>query len=171
MLIFLFGADICKVVFLVTIIICNSISITISFLFLFFQSFIGVVASCQGVIPFPSFPKLPFLILLVFLILLILLQKLHCIGMDRLCFFGLESFRAGRILGGCFLALHFQNSAVGKAVTLGAQISESRTMMLDFRLALAFVLTALCTISLKFMDSWSFCFISTLMEGLRFSWK
>ena len=41
------------------------------------------------------------------------------------------------------------------------------TMMLDFRPALAFVLTVFYTISSKLMDSQSCCFILTLIESLR----
>ena len=44
-------------------------------------------------------------------------------------------------------------------------------MALDHRLALAFMLTALCTISSKSMASRSCCSISTLMEGLKPSRK
>ena len=54
---------------------------------------------------------------------------------------------------------------------LGQRISESRTMVLDLRPALAYALTAFYTISSKFMDFRSCCSILTLMEGLRPSRK
>ena len=53
----------------------------------------------------------------------------------------------------------------------GQRISESRTMMVDLRPALAFALTALYTISLKFTNSRSCCSISNLIKGLKLSWK
>ena len=54
---------------------------------------------------------------------------------------------------------------------MGQRASNSRTMVLDLKPALAFALTAFCTISSKFVDSRSYCSISTLMEGLRPSQK
>ena len=54
---------------------------------------------------------------------------------------------------------------------LGQLASDFQTMMLDFRPAMTSTFTAFCTISLKFVDSPSCCFISTLMEGLRSFWK
>ena len=51
---------------------------------------------------------------------------------------------------------------------LGQRASNSRTMVLDLRPALASALTTFCTISSKSMDSRSCYSISTLIEGLRF---
>ena len=51
------------------------------------------------------------------------------------------------------------------------QISEFRTILLDLRPALASALTILCIISSKFMDSLSYCSISTLIKGLSLSQK
>ena len=51
------------------------------------------------------------------------------------------------------------------------RIFESWIMVLDLSPALASMLTALCIISSKFMDSRFCCSISTLMEGLRPSQK
>ena len=51
------------------------------------------------------------------------------------------------------------------------QISESWTTIVDLKLALVSALMALYIISSKFMDSWSCYSISTLIEGLRSSWK
>ena len=54
---------------------------------------------------------------------------------------------------------------------LGQQASESRIMVLDLWPALTSAFTTLCTISLKLVDAWSYCSISTLIEGLRPSQK
>ena len=51
--------------------------------------------------------------------------------------------------------------------SLGQRASDSQTMVLDLRPALASALTALCTISSKFVSFLSCCSISILIEGLR----
>ena len=55
----------------------------------------------------------------------------------------------------------FETVLLERRWPLGQQISESRTMTLDLRPALASVLTALCTISPKSMDFRSCCSILT----------
>ena len=64
------------------------------------------------------------------------------------------------------LKQYYQKSNVWKQ-----QILQSRIMIVDLRPALVFALTALYIICLKFIDSGSCYFISTLIKNLRLFWK
>ena len=65
----------------------------------------------------------------------------------------------------------FEEVLWDKRLLLGQQASEFQTMVLDFRLALAFTLIAFYIISSKLINALSCCSILTLMEGLRLFWK
>ena len=79
----------------------------------------------------------------------------------------LDFSRWGKFLAVILWVCTFEAVLLERRWLLEQQISESRTMVLDFRLALTSALIAFCTISSKFTDSPSCCFISTLIEGLR----
>ena len=155
-------------------IVAFSVTLVVPFLLLTNLNGIGIIPSCRAII---------FLVPLFLKILpLFILRELFPGSVD------LEQGRVGALPSACFASLGLDFLVRGSLAIVPwvcifeevlwdgrwppkQWVSDSRTMVLDLRPALASALTAFYTISWKFMDSQSYCSISNLIEGLRYSRK